>query len=635
MSFYSLKMRASKNSQHVSGAEKILHEQELPAQMNALLSRALHHAKGQADFINMKIETVRPDDLEYINALPVSSIMVNTPEEGQEVILQYLSKLGIKNGTEIMKRFADTYTMRGAILLDINDLSRLEPDFGRGIRATYMDAEHSLDRLPDSCKNHFQEAIVLASKVVAAPHIIAEICISDDPDYVTGYIAAKNIGYVRISKLKNMGCPNGGRIFLYQGPKQDVDKCINYLEKQRVLVCHVPYFPNEKSIMPINYIQQMEKYLQNKKELHLYRQTREITSAQSAHVIYQGRRMLMLASNNYLGLSNNTVVKESAEQAIKKYGCGSGGSRLTTGTLSLHNQLECALAKFKNTEAALLFNTGYMANLGIISAICQKGWIIYSDELNHASIIDGCRLSSARIVIYNHNNMDSLEAKLREFAPCHGLIVTDAVFSMDGDIASLPQIMSLSHKYNVLTMVDEAHATGVIGPNGKGICEYYKMEKKPDILMGTLSKSLGSEGGYVCGCKILIDYLRNTARSYIFSTSQSPAALAAALTALDILVNHPGIVKKLQKNVQCFCETLRINGISANSDSAIVPIKIGDEAKTIRIEKELFQQNIFLTAIRYPTVAKGAAILRAAVMATHTEAEIQLAAKKISAAINL
>ena len=342
----------------------------------------------------------------------------------------------------------------------------------------------------------------------------------------------------------------------------------------------------------------------------------------------------MLASNDYLGLIDHPEVKEAAKEAINIYGVGSGGSRLTTGTLPLHNQLETALASFKHTEKALIFNTGYMANAGIISALGIKDSIIFSDELNHASIIDGCRLSHAKTVVYKHNDMKDLAEKLQEHAGCQGLIVTDAVFSMGGDIAPLPDIMALAEQYHVLTMVDEAHATGVIGATGRGIVEHFGLKRQPDVLMGTLSKALAAEGGYVCGSQLLIDYLRNTARSYIFSTSLSPAVLAAATKALELLENQPSMVRQLQENTRIFCKTLQKEGIEAHSDTAIVPIVLHDEELALRVAEKLNRQNIFISPIRYPTVPKGQAMLRAALMATHTPEELCQAAHTIGQTIS-
>lgn len=647
MSIYSLKMRASKHTgsiqEHVSGAEKILPQQELPQQMEALLSRALHHAKGKADFINLKIEAVAPENLQYIEALPVSTHEAATPAEGRQFMCQIMTELGLTPDKcqKILELFQATYGMRGAMLLDVDTLERLEPDQQRGIRATYMDSIAPKGEAKAICdgKNHFQEALVLASKVLSAPNIIGELCMSDDPDYITGYIATRDKGYIRITQLKEMGCPDGGRIFLYRGPKSQVEDCIQYLQEQRVLVKNVPSnpyannTPKPKSTSDKPW-QIFQDILDQKKSQQLYRNTKEISSAQAAHIIYQGQNQLMLASNDYLGLIDHPEVKEAAKEAINIYGVGSGGSRLTTGTLPLHNQLETALASFKHTEKALLFNTGYMANVGIISALGIKDSIIFSDELNHASIIDGCRLSHAKTVVYKHNDMKDLAEKLQEHAGCQGLIVTDAVFSMGGDIAPLPDIMALAEQYHVLTMVDEAHATGVIGATGRGIAEHFGLKCQPDVLMGTLSKALAAEGGYVCGSQLLIDYLRNTARSYIFSTSLSPAVLAAATKALELLENQPSMVHQLQENTRIFCKTLQQEGIEAHSDTAIVPIVLHDEELALRVAEELNRQNIFISPIRYPTVPKGQAMLRAALMATHTPEELCQAARTIGQTIS-
>lgn len=647
MSIYSLKMRASKHTgsiqEHVSGAEKILPQQELPQQMEALLSRALHHAKGKADFINLKIEAISSENLKYIEALPVSTHEAATPTEGRQFMCQIMTELGLAPDKcqKILALFQATYGMRGAMLLDVDTLERLEPDQQRGIRATYMDSIAPKGEAKAICdgKNHFQEALVLASKVLSAPNIIGELCMSDDPDYITGYIATRDKGYIRITQLKEMGCPDGGRIFLYRGPKSQVEDCIQYLQEQRVLVKNVPSnpyannTPKPKSTSDKPW-QIFQDILAQKKIQQLYRNTKEISSAQAAHIIYQGQNQLMLASNDYLGLIDHPEVKEAAKEAINIYGVGSGGSRLTTGTLPLHNQLETALASFKHTEKALIFNTGYMANVGIISALGIKDSIIFSDELNHASIIDGCRLSHAKTVVYKHNDMKDLAEKLQEHAGCQGLIVTDAVFSMGGDIAPLPDIMALAEQYHVLTMVDEAHATGVIGATGRGIAEHFGLKRKPDVLMGTLSKALAAEGGYVCGSQLLIDYLRNTARSYIFSTSLSPAVLAAATKALELLENQPSMVHQLQENTRIFCKTLQQEGIEAHSDTAIVPIVLHDEELALRVAEELNRQNIFISPIRYPTVPKGQAMLRAALMATHTPEELCQAAHTIGQTIS-
>lgn len=386
--------------------------------------------------------------------------------------------------------------------------------------------------------------------------------------------------------------------------------------------------------------QWLEAELQRLRQNNLYRTLKVLDGPQSAHVSWQGRDMLMLASNAYLDLCNDPEVKVCAARFVQSHGTGSGGSRLTTGTTDLHVRLEDALAQFKKREAAILFNTGFAANSGILPALCPSpDDVIFSDELNHASIIDGCRQSPARTVVYRHNDMQDLAKKIQA-TPCqgHGLIVSDAVFSMDGDIVDLPGLLALAEEHNLLTMLDEAHATGIIGRTGHGVEEHFGLTGRVDILMGTMSKALGAEGGYVCGSQRLIDYLRNKTRSYIFSTSLAPCTIAAALCALQIIEREPQRVQNLHGNINRFCQCLRQAGLSdripARADTAIIPIYIGDEAQAVKVSERLLAEGYFISAIRYPTVKPGQAILRAALMSSHTHAELEQAAQAIARAIN-
>lgn len=625
MTMYSIKMRASKNNRHISGAEKIIPAADVAKAVNTLTDRALHHALGQADFVNLKIEAVNDGELLHLPALPVTAIPAASVEESFSMMRQLLLQLKISEPDTIIDMLRQARPMRGAVLYDVATRSRLELDQERGIRVTYMDAAQSC---LDNSKNHFREALVLATKVANTPGMLAEICISDDPDYVTGYLASSRHGYIRLSPLKTAGDCHGGRIFIFDSSKADPQAAITFLEKQKVLVDGIP------AAAPVDIHTELKNKLRQLQQENLYRSMRIMDSQQSSHVHTGGREMLLLSSNSYLDLAAAPEVKQAAAQAALTWGAGSGGSRLTTGTMRLHEELENALARFKHTEAALLFNTGYMANLGIISAFADKESVIFSDEYNHASIIDGCRLSGAKIIVYKHNDMEDLENKLQQTAYRKGLIVSDAVFSMDGDIADLPQLTELGKRYGLLTMVDEAHATGVIGAAGKGIAEYYNYSCQADITMGTLSKALGSEGGFVCADQLFIDYLANKARSFIFSTSQCPAALGAALKSLQLLEAQPEMVQRLQHNIRFFCRCLQEKGIAADSETAIIPIIIGDEAVALNISQELYEQGILIPAIRYPTVAKGAARLRAALMSTHTDAELRQAAKAIGAAVN-
>lgn len=389
----------------------------------------------------------------------------------------------------------------------------------------------------------------------------------------------------------------------------------------------------ERQDLTMNKWAWMEEELCALQEQHLYRRVKVIESVQSSHVRYQGRDMLMMASNSYLDFCGQERIKKYAAEVLREYGTGSGGSRLTTGTMRIHMELEESLARFKGREAAVVFNTGFAANSGIIPALCRKGDVIYSDALNHASIIDGCRQSGAETVIYAHNDMTDLEKKILAHPGKRGLIVSDGVFSMDGDIVDLPGLVDLADAYGLLSMIDEAHATGVVGASGRGCEEYFHMEGRTDILMGTLSKALGAEGGYVCGPRTLTEYLQNRARSYIFSTSLSPVSMGAAKKALELLEEEPWRVRRLQDNVKWFCGQLREQGIAARSETAIVPVRVGDEEAALGISQQLMEEGYFIPAIRYPTVRKGEAILRVALMATHTREELTGAARAIGAAV--
>lgn len=623
MDLYSIKMRASKCGSHTSGAERITSTKEVASSVASLTVRALQHGLGQADFINLKVEKIGPEEIAYLDALPVSTEAAATPAASFKLIAEKLCELGLsEQAEEILTLLRTSAPMRGAMLYDTATKQRIEPDKKRGIRATYMDAEQNF---PAATKIHFREALVLATKVVNAPGMLAELCISDDPDYVTGYLASKKHGYVRFSPLKKKGDRRGGRIFIFDSRKASSVDAIHYLEKQKVLVRNLPLAP--KTQIPEELY---GKELDILKANHLFRSVRTIESEQSKYIQLNGRRILLLSSNSYLDLATDPRVKTAAAETAFKWGTGAGGSRLTTGNTLLHETLERELATFKSTESAILFNTGYMANVGIISALCDRNSVIFSDSLNHASIIDGCRLSGAKIVVYRHNDMADLEMKLNGYPCCRGLIVSDAVFSMDGDIINLPKFVALGKKYNVLTMIDEAHATGVIGKTGHGTVEHFGGICRPDILMGTLSKALGVEGGYACASTTLIDYLRNKARSFIFATSQSPPVLGAALKSLQILEEEPDLPAKLQQNVAFFLRCLNEAGVRAYSPTAIIPIMIGEDAKAMQIAEALLQEGCLIPAIRYPTVAPGSARLRVALMASHSSSDLAFAAKLIA-----
>lgn len=388
--------------------------------------------------------------------------------------------------------------------------------------------------------------------------------------------------------------------------------------------------------MMINKFSRFEQDIADLHEKSLYRRAVSYDPVSPVRVLHGDREYLMMASNNYLGLTHHPDVKRAAALAVEKYGTGSGGSRLTSGSHVLFEKLERELAEFKQTESAVIFNTGYMANVGTVSAIAQKGDFIISDALNHASIIDGCRLSRAQCLVYPHKDMRALEEILKKLNDSSGalkLIVTDSVFSMDGDIAPLDEIYSLAQKHGALVMADDAHATGVLG-RGHGSSEHFGLSGKIDIQLGTFSKALASEGGFVAAKKPITEYLINHARSYIFSTALTPADIAAAGEALHIISTDHSYVDKLSANTAAMKMYLAQQGIAVDTQTPIFPIVVGGNEAALKAAEKLYDDGIILSAIRPPTVPKGYSRLRLTVTAAHEEKDLQWAAARIKACLS-
>jgi predicted pyridoxal phosphate-dependent acyltransferase len=364
--------------------------------------------------------------------------------------------------------------------------------------------------------------------------------------------------------------------------------------------------------------------LEEIKARDLYRQLRVIHGPQSARVQVDGQRAVLLSSNNYLGLAEHPALREAAIQALERYGCGAGASRSISGTMESHRELEERIARFKGCEEALVFSTGYMANIGLLTTVVEEGDLILSDEFNHASIVDGCRLSRAEVWVYRHRDMDHLEDLLKRSTHRRRLIVTDGVFSMEGDIAPLPAIRALADQYGPLVMVDDAHATGVLGEGGRGTAEHFDLMGRIDIQMGTLGKALGGFGAYVAGSRDLIDFLINRCRTFLYTTALPPAIAAIALAALEVVEREPQLRKRLWENTAYFKEGLESLGFNMGmSETPICPILIGDNALTMEADHRLMARGVFVQGIRPPTVPPQGSRLRAALMATHTEKDLK------------
>ncbi len=356
------------------------------------------------------------------------------------------------------------------------------------------------------------------------------------------------------------------------------------------------------------------------KEAGLYNRIRTIGSAQGARLMVDGKDVLNFCSNNYLGLANHPKIVEAAKEATKKYGVGPAAVRSIAGTMDLHVELEKRLAKFKGAEDVITFQSGFTANLGTISALVGKEDVIFSDRLNHASIIDGCRLSGAKIIAYDHNDASALEAAIKEAADTYrrALIVTDGVFSMDGDIAPLPALYEVAKKYDILFMVDDAHGEGVLGKGGRGIVDHFGLHGKVDIEVGTMSKAFGVMGGIVAGDKTIIEWLRQRGRPFLFSSAVTVPDAAACLAAVDLLENSTELVDRLWDNAKYFKAEMKKLGFDTGvSETPITPIMLGEAPLAQQFSRELFEEGVFAMSIGFPTVPKGKARIRVMISASH------------------
>ncbi len=360
---------------------------------------------------------------------------------------------------------------------------------------------------------------------------------------------------------------------------------------------------------------------------------RVLEDEQAPECTIDGKHVINIASNNYLGLTTHPRLREAALAALKKYGVGSGAVRTVAGTMKIHMELERKIAQFKNVEACVVFQSGFTANAGTVSAILGKEDFIISDELNHASIIDGARLSRAKIKVFRHKDMAHAEELLKEVQnePGHKLVITDGVFSMDGDIGPLPALCDLAEKYGAIMMVDDAHASGVLGRNGRGTIDHFNVHGRVDVQVGTLSKAIGALGGYVCGSKDLIDFLYHRARPFLFSTSHPPSVAATCIAAFEVLEQEPELIDKLWGNTRFFKKELGLLGFNIGggntpaSETPITPIIIGEGKLAMDFSRELFKEGVFVTGIAFPTVPEGKARLRTIMSATHTQDQLSRA----------
>jgi len=367
------------------------------------------------------------------------------------------------------------------------------------------------------------------------------------------------------------------------------------------------------------------------REAGVYSFFRVVESAQDPEVTIGGRRLIMLGSNNYLGLTNDPRVKEAAIEAVRRYGSGSAGSRFLNGTLDIHVRLENRLAEFMRQEAVVTFATGFQVNLGAISCLVGKGDTVYLDKQDHACIIDGARLSFGDVRKFRHNDAADLKRQMRQDIGAKGrFIVVDGVFSMEGDIAPLPEILAAAREFGAGLMVDDAHGIGVLGPTGRGTSEHFGLEDDVDLIMGTFSKSMASVGGFIAGGAVVIDYIKHRARTMIFSAAPPPASVAAALATLEIMEGEPELRARLWKNTRFFLEGLKALGLdTGNSETPVVPIVVGEDAAALAMVQRLHEAGVFVNCVLSPATPPGRALIRTSLMATHTTDQLSRALEAI------
>jgi len=380
--------------------------------------------------------------------------------------------------------------------------------------------------------------------------------------------------------------------------------------------------------MPRDPLHYLTEELEKLREQKLYQKLRVLETGQVPVARFDGKEVINLSSNNYLGLTTHPRLKQRALAAIEKFGVGSGAVRTIAGTMTLHMELEEKIAKFKHVEASVVFQSGFTANAGTVQAILGRDDVIVSDELNHASIIDGCRLSRAEIKVFPHKDVEACEKTLKELEgrKCRKLLITDGVFSMDGDIAPLPQLVALAEKYGCVMMVDDAHASGVLGRNGRGTVDHYNLHGRVDIQVGTLSKAIGALGGYVCSTRNTIEFLYHRARPFLFSSSLPPSVAATCIASFEVLEEQPELTEQLWANTRFFKQGLKRLGFNTGvSETPITPVIVGEAAVAHEFSRELFSAGVFAQSIGHPTVPHGKARIRTIVTATHGQGELSLA----------
>ncbi|MSS46120.1 aminotransferase class I/II-fold pyridoxal phosphate-dependent enzyme [Cutibacterium sp. WCA-380-WT-3A] len=606
---------------HVSGAESLVASAMVEQAIAGLTRRAFAPGHSvEPRHVRLSLDQIDAEPA-VIPALPTHLKECPDPATARQHFLDVLSRF-IPNPGDVLRILTDAPTMRGAALVEVGTGRRLEADPLRGVRVTRFGdlAEPTPGSLAH--KKHHYEAVLLASKVAAAPGVLAEFCMSDDPDYTRGYMCVDGI-YTTVTNVKADGDRNGGRVILIDTASADPTITTEWLERQPVLIG-----PTADSHETTSWRDHICQRLNAWRDAGLDRNPRIFCSPQSADAVTTEGPALLFSSSDYLGLSTEPRIQQAMITAAEKLGCSSGGSRLTTGTSVAHQQAEHEIASWLGYPQAVLMASGYQANLATLQLLASPDVTVISDADNHASLIDGCRLARARTVVVPHADLDAIEACLNRVTTDRALVLVEGVYSMGGDATDVAEVVKIAHRHGALAVIDDAHGIGTVGPTGRGVTEGLPPSQRPDIVLGTASKALGVEGGFVCVDETVAALIRNCARGYAFSSASSPAVAAAIAASVRYLRADTSKVQRLQTTVaQARCllaEAGLIASPAANDLGPIIRVPVGSESRAVAAQDELARRGLIVGAIRYPAVARGRAILRICLTARHTEEHIRV-----------
>ncbi|WCC81152.1 aminotransferase class I/II-fold pyridoxal phosphate-dependent enzyme [Cutibacterium equinum] len=620
---------------HVSGAETLVPADMIGQTVEGLTHRALspdHTVKARQVRLSVDQLDVEPT---VVPALPTDLIECPDVDSARRHFREVLARF-VPNPDEILGILTAAPTMRGAAMVEVGSGRRLETDPLRGVRVTrFGDLTDSAPGTTLAHKKHRHEAVLLASKVAGAPGVCAELCISDDPHYTRGYVCLDGV-YTTVTNVKADGDPNGGRVILVDTSCADPVLITDWLENHPVLIG--PATHPSRTRVNASWHDHIHARLDSWQASGLERHPRTFASPQLPDAVTTDGPTLLFSSSDYLGMSTEPLVQQAMINTVGQLGCSSGGSRLTTGTSVAHRQAEHEIATWLGYQQAVLMASGYQANIAILQLLAGPDVTVISDADNHASLIDGCRLARARTVIVPHQDIEAVDAALEDVTTERTIVLTEGVYSMGGDLAPVADLVRIAHRHGALAIVDDAHGIGTIGPTGRGVTEGLPQDLRPDVLLGTASKALGVEGGFVCADDTLATLIRQCARGYVFSSAPSPAIAAGVAASVHHLRTDVSRVRRLQATVararRDLYEAGLISAPASHDLGPILRVPVGAEERAVEAQEELARRGLIVGAIRYPAVPRGEAILRVCLNAGHTDAQIDALVGSLHEVVN-